>query len=211
MSNKSYENDNEEDYLQILNSPWNRSKSKFTFSFAKAQRFKEIKHVYELNSLCDKIYEIPSLISKKSASFAKGLRLKPMNPIPIQPSHDSYISGSTLAKDGKTFGVSREHFCKVYWKNMPCTDNKIPGPGSYRLSDFFGREGKKFSLRIKPNPIKIENNNSPGPAAYDPIRNSNCYLKSNLKTPKLSPSNSRFRYEGFLIRKQISKPCSIFG
>lgn len=64
-----------------------------------------------------------------------------------------------------TFGLAREAYQKVYIPENPASDKAIPGPGTYKVNGIFGSEGKKWSIRVKPN--KRSASVQPGPGAYE--------------------------------------------
>ena len=46
-----------------------------------------------------------------------------------------------------SFGLSREHFRKVYVKENLQADDSVPGPGSYSIPTVVGREGQPVSIK----------------------------------------------------------------
>ncbi len=70
-----------------------------------------------------------------------------------------------------TFGMSREHFRKVYIKENPPVDASVPGPGQYVVKrDFTEKSPSKYSLRPKTaKDCSFQNYTKfvPGPGAYD--------------------------------------------
>lgn len=42
---------------------------------------------------------------------------------------------------GKSFGLSREHFRKVYLKENPPVDVDVPGPGAYKVRNAYTDKG----------------------------------------------------------------------
>lgn len=48
-----------------------------------------------------------------------------------------------------SFGISRAAYQKVYDKQSPSPDPAIPGPGTYPVRAYLGREGRKSSLKAR--------------------------------------------------------------
>lgn len=46
-----------------------------------------------------------------------------------------------------SFGLSREHFKRVFLKENLQTDPCVPGPGQYRIPSVIGREGQPVSIK----------------------------------------------------------------
>jgi hypothetical protein len=46
-----------------------------------------------------------------------------------------------------SFGVSREHYNKVYIEGSVQTDPVVPGPGRYKVPSVIGREGQIVSIK----------------------------------------------------------------
>ena len=75
-------------------------------------------------------------------------------------------------KLGVSFGISREHYKKVYLENSAPIDQMNPGPGKYNTRQELGKDAPKYSLFSK-----LDNNKSlnernkltPGPGTYRPI------------------------------------------
>lgn len=67
-----------------------------------------------------------------------------------------------------TFGISKNHFEKVYSETGKIVDKNIPGPGIYNILKPFGKDGFKFSMRGKSSEDKEKTNNLlvPGPGEY---------------------------------------------
>lgn len=84
-------------------------------------------------------------------------------------------------KSGYSFGISREHYKKVYLENSSVIDERTPGPALYDTRTKLGKDAPKFSMYSKLNngAIKQERNKlTPGPGQYKPIA-----LKSDGKYP----------------------------
>lgn len=66
-----------------------------------------------------------------------------------------------------TFGISREHYDKVYYENGKSIDKHIPGPGLYNILKPFGIDAQKFSIRGRSEEKeKTKKNVVPGPGEY---------------------------------------------
>ena len=48
-----------------------------------------------------------------------------------------------------SFGLSREHFNKVYVEGNNQVDPAVPGPGRYKVPSIIGREGQIVSIKGK--------------------------------------------------------------
>ena len=48
-----------------------------------------------------------------------------------------------------SFGISRDAYLKVFCKGSPTPDLTIPGPGTYPVVRYFGREGRKTTLKAR--------------------------------------------------------------
>jgi len=67
-----------------------------------------------------------------------------------------------------TFGISRDHYDKVYYENGKINDKNIPGPGNYDILKPFGMQGQKYSIRGRSNDDKEKTRKLivPGPGEY---------------------------------------------
>lgn len=105
----------------------NNSTSKASFSFSKQPRqplHSKPKYAPPLPS--DLLYELPSMLSKRSTSIGFGKKVSIGGPN-ISPSPDRYEKGSDFDKSpkkGQSFGISREDVKAVSIFNF----NKYPGP-----------------------------------------------------------------------------------
>ncbi len=90
--------------------------------------------------------------------------------IALSPSPSTYELKSQFKKDGKkgkTFGIAREAFAKVYLKSAPNL-GKSPGPGAYNIAPIIGKNGSKYTMRLR---TALLNDNVtakivPGPGQY---------------------------------------------
>lgn len=72
-----------------------------------------------------------------------------------------------------TFGISRDHYNKVYYEDSKIIDKNIPGPGNYDVLKPFGLDAQKFSIRGRSG--EIENSKKfivPGPGEYAQVSTS---------------------------------------
>jgi hypothetical protein len=69
-----------------------------------------------------------------------------------------------------TFGISRDHYEKVYYETNKMNDKNVPGPGKYDCLKPFGSEAYKFSIRGKTEDKKLSNQSKvPGPGEYPSV------------------------------------------
>jgi hypothetical protein len=68
-----------------------------------------------------------------------------------------------------SFGLSREHFKKVFLKENILSDPCVPGPGQYRIPQMMGHEGHLVSIKGRNHKEKTDRTGwIPGPGAYQP-------------------------------------------
>jgi hypothetical protein len=108
---------------------------------------------FHIECSCPEFYDLPTTISRRAASFGisgrKDLGKKESGPPP-----NSYKLPSDfdlLRKKGRSFGISRDAYAKVYAEAHPISDQSVPGPGSYHPKELIGNESLKFSIRAKVN------------------------------------------------------------
>ena len=147
----------------ICNSPLNHSKSKFMYSFGKAQRFPPINRGYTGNLF----YNLPSMKTNRSTSigygtksdFTIGAKLK----CPVFYNYKSDFDQKNPSGPRYSFGLGRDRMYKS-------TDIPGPGPANYNVLKPFGRDGIKYTMRIKYNrSSSMVNIGSPGPGAYSAV------------------------------------------
>ena len=70
-----------------------------------------------------------------------------------------------------TFGISRNHYEKVYYESSKILDKNIPGPGKYDVLKPFGNQGQKFTMRGRSNEDKEKTKKLivPGPGEYTQV------------------------------------------
>ena len=147
----------------ICNSPLNHSKSKYMYSFSKAQRFPPINNDYSGNIF----YNLPSMKMTRSTSigygtksdFTRGAKLK----CPVFYNYKSDFDQKNPSSPRYSFGLGRDRMYRGF-------DNSCPGPAKYDIRKPFGKEGIKYSMRIKYGRTNSsENIVSPGPGAYTAV------------------------------------------
>jgi hypothetical protein len=142
----------------ICNSPLNLSKSKFMYSFGRANRFAKM----DLSCGCGKFYKLPSVQMTRSASIGKGTKFDftagSKSKSPVFYDFQSDFDQKHPHGPKYTFGVSREKMLKNY-------DINVPGPGKYFYLKPFGYGAYKYTLRKKCD-VASSNANYPGPGQY---------------------------------------------
>eukprot|EP00831_Metopus_contortus_P024472 TRINITY_DN21336_c0_g1_i3.p1 TRINITY_DN21336_c0_g1~~TRINITY_DN21336_c0_g1_i3.p1 ORF type:complete len:232 (+),score=34.62 TRINITY_DN21336_c0_g1_i3:171-866(+) len=158
------------DWKRATRAQLNKSCSKQSFAFAKDDRFK-----YYSGGYCQQAYYTlpdfkmtmkstmsPKIGTEKRYDFGKGS----ITPAPLE-----YQLPSTLTKVGKSFGVGRDSFGKVFLGTVPQFSKEAPGPGTYDDKvPKIGKEASKFTMRMR---TKLEENITakivPGPGNYVPV------------------------------------------
>jgi hypothetical protein len=147
----------------ICNSPLNHSKSKYMYSFGKARRFPPIDRSY----VGQFFYNLPSMKMKRSTSIGYGTKYDftrdAKSKSPVFYNFKSDFDQKNPNGPKYSFGLGRECMYKTY-------DYSGPGPAKYNILKPFGRDGIKYSMRIKYNrSSSMDNIGSPGPGAYQPV------------------------------------------
>ena len=147
----------------ICNSPLNHSKSKYMYSFGKAQRFPIIGKKYEGSFF----YNLPEVRMKRSASIGYGNKydftLDAKSKSPVFYNFKSDFDQKNPNGPKYSFGLGRDRMYKSY-------DMAGPGPGKYNTLKPFGRDGIKYTMRIKYQRSSSTGNfGTPGPGAYATI------------------------------------------
>lgn len=75
-------------------------------------------------------------------------------------------------KTGISFGISRDHYKKVFVQNNLCIDDQNPGPAIYDVRSKMGKDAPKFSLYSKIDNQSVfsktrRNYNNLGPGSYN--------------------------------------------
>lgn len=138
--------------------------------FPKAKRFPTV--VPDNNA---KFENFPTIVSAKYSTIGYGDRifLKEL-PGSVSPPPSQYKIGSTFeSKDrlkGKTFGISREYYDKVYIpgiENLASGNSEyIPGPGKYNHTIPFGKNAVKATMKSKYQPCVSGSKDFPAPNNY---------------------------------------------
>ena len=147
----------------ICNSPLNHSKSKYMYSFGKAQRFPIINRAYGGSFF----YNLPSMKTKRSTSIGYGTKYDftrdAKSKSPVFYNYKSDFDQKNPSGPRYSFGLGRDRMYKS-------TDNPGPGPANYNVLKPFGRDGIKYTMRIKYNrSSSMVNIGSPGPGAYSAV------------------------------------------
>ena len=181
----------------ICNSPLNHSKSKYMYSFGKAQRFPPINNSF---GSVYKFYNLPSVRTKRSTSIGYGTKYDftrdAKSKSPVFYDYKSDFDRKNPNGPQYSFGLGRD----LMYKSM---DRAGPGPAKYNIRRPFGKDAVKYSMRIKfYRSASIENFGTPGPGAYKPVTKINLngtYIVSkneNVHPVEFSKDKSeRFNYK----------------
>ena len=132
----------------ICNSPLNHSKSKYMYSFSKAQRFPPISNSF---GSVYKFYNLPSVRTKRSTSIGYGTKYD-------------------FTHDAKSKSPVFYNFKSDFDPKNPRMDRAGPGPAKYNIRKPFGKDAVKYSMRIKfYRSASTENFGTPGPGSYKPV------------------------------------------
>ena len=147
----------------ICNSPLNHSKSKYMYSFGRAQRFPMINRYYEGSFF----YNLPSMRMTRSTSIGYGTKYDftrdAKSKSPVFYDFKSDFDQKNQRPHRYTFGLGRDRMYRAY-------DNSCPGPAKYNILRPFGKDGIKYTMRIKYNRTRSSDNIfSPGPGAYSAV------------------------------------------
>eukprot|EP00347_Sterkiella_histriomuscorum_P002371 403368412 len=184
---------NQTSLQQISQHTLNTSTSKALFSFSKAER-----RSMAIKTVTDVVgYDVPDFKSQRACSFGIGDRKIPRTSDSPPPTCYNLKSVFDNKKpDGKafTFGLSKEHFQRVYLENHPARDRDIPGPGEYNPQEKIGEKSQKITISGRTNnPLLLTSQRFvPGPGTYEPrnsINKNGQYVLSNMKST-LTPSFS---------------------
>ena len=147
----------------ICNSPLNHSKSKYMYSFSRAQRFPLINKAYTGSFF----YNLPSMKTKRGTSIGYGTKYDftrdAKSKSPVFYNFKSDFDQKNPSGPRYSFGLGRDRMYKS-------TDLPGPGPANYNVLKPFGRDGIKYTMRIKYNrSASMDNIGSPGPGAYSAV------------------------------------------
>ena len=147
----------------ICNSPLNHSKSKYMYSFGKAQRFPSIGRHYGGSFF----YNLPEVRMKRATSLGYGNKYdftsdaKSKSPVFYDFKSDFDQKNPNGPK--YSFGLGRDRMYKSF-------DMAGPGPAKYNTLKPFGKDGIKYTMRIKyKRSASTGDFGSPGPGAYSII------------------------------------------
>ena len=153
---------------EIVNHLENSSKSKYMYSFGKANRFRTI----DKTGKSDELYILPSTKMTRKAGIGYGRRYdftKDENRgtefISIKRSYDSWNSPGYKY----SFGLGRDKFKKQVVPGYKNLDMNIPGPAKYNILKTIGSESPKYSFRKLCGETFWVNRymNNPSPAEYN--------------------------------------------
>jgi len=185
----------------IAKSPLNNSKSKYLFSFGKAQRFSDPKKQTD-----HPFYNISVWRGDRSTTLGKGTKYdftkenkdKCQNFYNVSKDFDPKTSEAPRY----SFGLGRSHFEKCYYETNKMIDKSIPGPGIYNFVKPFGYGSAKYSLSFRQEDKGIKaKSKEPGPGEYKiiGINPKGVYPNSNFgNTPSITFGNNRdkrFKYD----------------
>ena len=144
----------------ICNSPLNHSKSKYMYSFGKAQRFPIIGKNYGGSFF----YNLPEVRMRRTTSLGYGNKydftLDAKSKSPVFYNFKSDFDQKNPNGPKYSFGLGRDRMFKSF-------DMAGPGPGKYNTLKPFGRDGIKYTMRIKYKRSSSTGNLlTPGPGAY---------------------------------------------
>ena len=147
----------------ICNNLLNHSKSKYMYSFGKAQRFPNIGKMYNGSFF----YNLPEVRMKRAASIGYGNKydftLDAKSKSPVFYNFKSDFDQKNPNGPKYSFGLGRDRMYKSF-------DMAGPGPGKYNTLKPFGKDGIKYTMRIKYKRSSSTGNfGSPGPGAYSII------------------------------------------
>lgn len=185
----------------ISKSPLNNSKSKYLFSFGKAQRFSD-----PAKKVDHQMYDISKWRNPRTTNFGYGTKYdftkenKDKCQVFYNISKD--FDPKTSEAPAYSMGLGRASFDKMYYETNKMIDKSIPGPGIYNVLKPFGHESSKFSLSFRYDDKGIKSKSKdPGPGAYNVggMNESGEYPNSNMKNaPSICFGNNkdkRFKYD----------------
>lgn len=185
----------------IAKSPLNNSKSKYLFSFWKADRFSDPKKKTD-----HPFYDVSMWRWNRSTTLGKWTKydFTKENKDKCQNFYNVSKDFNPKTSDAPsyTFGVEREKFKNVYYETNKMIDKSIPGPWIYTITKPFWHWSPKFSLSFRQEDKGIKaKSKEPGPWEYKIIGiNPNWnYPNSNfVNTPNITfwaNKSARFKYD----------------
>ena len=147
----------------ICNSPLNHSKSKYMYSFGKAERFPSIGRNFGGSFF----YNLPEVRMKRSTSIGYGNKYDftsdAKSKSPVFYNYKSDFDPKNPNGPQYSFGLGRDRMYKSF-------DMAGPGPAKYNTLKPFGSNGIKYSMRFKlKRSASTENFGVPGPGTYSTI------------------------------------------
>ena len=152
---------------EVVNHLENSSKTKYMYSFGKANRFRSI----DKRGKSDNMYNLPSSIMTRKAGIGIGKKYdfykenhKDTEFISIKRSYD--VGNSPGYK--YSFGLGRSNFKKQVIPGYRNIDMNVPGPAKYNVLKTTGGEAPKYTFRKLCGETFWVNRymNNPSPAAY---------------------------------------------
>ena len=148
----------------ICNSHLNHSKSKFMYSFGKAERFPKINNTYDRGH---QFYNLPSMKESRTTSLGYGTKYDftkdAKSKSKVFYDFKSDFDQRNPRGPRYSFGIGRDHM----YKSLDYTG---PGPGKYNVRKPFGRDAAKYSFRMRlKRSSSCDDFGSPGPGAYKPV------------------------------------------
>lgn len=177
-----------------------RSKSTFSYSFSRANRFRSQKRGDNVEFVC-----LPSTLDRRGTSQGLGERWGPR----LEKGFESPAPGTYDLPSCFNMKIGPKFIKQRLVKNREF--DLSPGPGSYECTVPFGKFAPKFTIRPKIFNYKFRN--SPPPDAYSPMLITNNAFKNitfgigerkYLKTPKdTSPGPGSYEVGNtFLLKKE---------
>lgn len=172
-------------------------------------------------------YNIADTKTKRATGLGYGRRFDSLLNVATlnSPSPNRYTLDSQFIKDQKTrafsFGLSRDHFKKVFIKENLLPDSSVPGPGQYDHSVTLAQmKGIQYTLRPKTSKDSSFQNHTrgfPGPGTYEMSatedKNGFCYVSkfkssTGTKFNMISPGNhtASQRIDVNLMRRSLQVP-----
>ena len=148
----------------ICNSQLNHSKSKFMYSFGKAERFPKINSSYGFGNF---FYNLPSMKERRTTSLGYGAKYD-FTKYAKSKSNVFYDFKSDFDQKNPngprySFGIGRDLMYKS-------SDSSGPGPAKYNIRKPFGRDAVKYSFRMRlKRSSSCEDYGTPGPGAYKSV------------------------------------------
>ena len=185
-------------------------------------------HIKQLiNSDGAVFYDLQDTKTKRATGLGYGRRFDSLlNQATLNsPSPNRYTLDSGFTKDTKSrafsFGLSRDHFKKVYIKENQQVDTCVPGPGRYdHTASMKLMQGVMYSLRPKTTKDSSFQNftkNYPGPGTYEmnatEDKNGFCFISkykssTGTKINSITPGNHNAsqRIDVNLMRRSMQVP-----